>query len=209
MRIRTVLVLAAAAGGGYLAWTLIRPGVRPVRRCAPVMTDLLRSQTERYRPVDAWAAPLGPDETDDADVWAWACFDSMRPAIALLVIRDAIVRFFGGVTWTGPDGFITELRATTGGSAGRSADLGDSSEGGRPPWISLRGDHEVVFGIDDKHLDFRLGIATLDDQVTVTTLFRLHNALGRAYWSVVQLFHPLIVRAMLRQVRVPACERTL
>jgi hypothetical protein len=211
------------------------------------MTDLLRSQTEGFRPVDAWSIPLEPHETDDAQAWAWGCFDAMSPAITLLKIRDAIVRRFGGVTWTGADGFLDDLRATSGASSGQSAsdnadtvagqddddvvasvdsrmnsvgnsvdddvtagnlsdqpgDPGDSPAGRPFPWTSLKGDREVVFGIDDKHLDFRLGIATLNDRVTVTTMFRLHNALGRLYWSVIRLFHPLIVLAMLRRVQVP------
>jgi hypothetical protein len=34
-------------------------------------------------------------------------------------------------------------------------------------------------------------------RVVLTTVVRLHNRRGRAYWALVRPIHPLIVRAML------------
>lgn len=63
---------------------------------------------------------------------------------------------------------------------------------------------EVVVGLDDRHLDFRL-IVTLRPLVSggqaavVTTLVAPHNALGRAYLAAVAPFHRRIVPAMLNR----------
>ena len=63
----------------------------------------------------------------------------------------------------------------------------------------------VVVGLDDEHLDFRAFIDTAPAEgrlrVTVTTVVRTHNLLGRAYLAVILPFHRVIVRAMLEQIR--------
>jgi hypothetical protein len=62
----------------------------------------------------------------------------------------------------------------------------------------------LVAGFNDSHLDFRVivDVATVGagQQVTVTTLVRTHNRLGRIYLATIMPFHRLVVRAMLRQV---------
>lgn len=60
----------------------------------------------------------------------------------------------------------------------------------------------VVLGFDDKHLDFRLVVDSMDGEITGTTLIRTHNLLGRAYLAAVLPFHHLIVPAMLRRAVV-------
>jgi hypothetical protein len=201
MKLRFVLPAAAAGLGGYIGWQLLKPGLREAYRCDPVMTDLLRSETEGFRTVDAWGARIAPDETDDPGEWAWACINITRGTGILLVVRDAFVRAFGGITVTGEGDFLERIH----GQFVRPADQDDQEErDGTSPWISLHADHEIVVGMDDKHLDFRLGLATADGQITFTTLFKVHNALGHVYWSVVRPFHRLLVQAMLRQARVPA-----
>ena len=62
----------------------------------------------------------------------------------------------------------------------------------------------VVVGLDDRHLDFRcvidLGTHQGRQTVTVATLIRRHNALGRAYLATILPFHRLILRAMMNQL---------
>jgi hypothetical protein len=62
----------------------------------------------------------------------------------------------------------------------------------------------LVAGFNDNHLDFRVVVDVAPDgeaqQVTVTTLVRTHNRLGRIYLAVITPFHRLVVRSMLRQV---------
>jgi hypothetical protein len=62
-------------------------------------------------------------------------------------------------------------------------------------------DQEIVLGVDDKHLSFRVGITTGDGQATLTTTVTLLGPLGRLYWLVVRWFHPLVVRATLGHAR--------
>jgi hypothetical protein len=64
---------------------------------------------------------------------------------------------------------------------------------------------QVLLGLDDRHLDFRVAVAVVPlpdagQQVTATTLVRTHNLLGRLYLAVVLPFHRVIVPAMLAQV---------
>ena len=64
-------------------------------------------------------------------------------------------------------------------------------------------DSHVVLGFPDRHLDFRVVVATEprhdETMITVTTLVRTHNLLGRVYLACIKPFHRLIVPAMLRQ----------
>jgi hypothetical protein len=66
-------------------------------------------------------------------------------------------------------------------------------------------DSHVVLGFPDRHLDFRVVVATEprhdETLITVTTLVRTHNLLGRVYLACIKPFHRLIVPAMLRQAR--------
>lgn len=62
---------------------------------------------------------------------------------------------------------------------------------------------ELLLGFDDHHLDFRIAVTVLPaegaQQVTVTTLVRTHNRLGRIYLAAILPFHRLIARALLNR----------
>ncbi|WP_247045194.1 DUF2867 domain-containing protein [Arthrobacter rhizosphaerae] len=64
---------------------------------------------------------------------------------------------------------------------------------------------EALISADDKHLDFRCGVA-LDASrmlLRVTTAVRLKGWRGRLYFLPVRLLHPLVVHAMMaRAIRV-------
>lgn len=63
--------------------------------------------------------------------------------------------------------------------------------------------NELLLGEDDRHLDFRVSLLLRDEgerQVTiVTTVVCFHNALGRAYFTLVRPFHQIIVPALIRR----------
>ena len=70
---------------------------------------------------------------------------------------------------------------------------------------------EVVPGLDDKHLDFRVSVlleaqGPAETRVWVSTAVQFHNAFGRFYFAVIKPFHGLVVRALLRhgQARLAA-----
>jgi len=68
-------------------------------------------------------------------------------------------------------------------------------------------DAQVQLGFDDKHLDFRIwvrrapGTSALSAQLTVTTVVRTNQLLGRVYLEVIKPFHRCIVPAMLNRLR--------
>ena len=63
--------------------------------------------------------------------------------------------------------------------------------------------NEVVLGLDDKHLDFRIWVSVqgMDGgtDVRMSTLVRLHGWPGRIYLAAVMPFHNLLSRRMLRR----------
>jgi len=61
---------------------------------------------------------------------------------------------------------------------------------------------KVILGEDDKHLDFRVSLF-LDKQsntLTVSTVVKIHNWLGRLYFLPVKPFHKLIVPTMMKEM---------
>ena len=71
------------------------------------------------------------------------------------------------------------------------------------PVIERRADY-LLLGFDDKHQDFRVIVRIVSEAdlqtVTLTTVCRTHNLLGRTYLATILPFHRLIVRTLLSQV---------
>lgn len=75
-----------------------------------------------------------------------------------------------------------------------------------------RNEKEILAGEDDRHLDFRISFlyeAREDGAfMTVTTVVKIHNAFGRAYFFLVAPVHRRIVPAMIRAaIRAPTREK--
>jgi hypothetical protein len=77
----------------------------------------------------------------------------------------------------------------------------------------VRGE-EALISTDDRHLDFRCGVAYDAGArlLRVTTSVRLKGWRGRLYFFPVRLLHPLVVHAMMarairRLTRVPASRQ--
>lgn len=60
--------------------------------------------------------------------------------------------------------------------------------------VVTRTENEIILGIDDKHLDFRLSIITDGTHAYSATWVRRNNWLGRIYLAAIMPFHVLIVR---------------
>lgn len=59
---------------------------------------------------------------------------------------------------------------------------------------------EVLLGLDDRHLDFRVAVLTAEPQaLALTTAVRFHNRAGRVYFAGIAPFHRAVVRALLRR----------
>ena len=66
----------------------------------------------------------------------------------------------------------------------------------------------LVAGFDDSHLDFRIVVEIAGDaplrRVTLTTLVRTNNLLGRTYLALITPFHKLVARSMMGRIVEPA-----
>jgi Protein of unknown function (DUF2867) len=64
-------------------------------------------------------------------------------------------------------------------------------------------DDEIVLGIDDRHLDFRIGLIRQDGRLYMSTWVHPHNRWGRAYLALVMPFHILISRGAVARMAGP------
>jgi hypothetical protein len=121
--------------------------------------------------ADAFAVPLPPDAPRDPEAIASRVFHSPPNwVLAAMGVRNALVRAVG---------------LKTPGSTRTGFPLLDRDE------------REVVLGLDDRHLDFRVSVLVEGDTAVVATRVWLRNALGRAYFAPVRIVHPVVVRAMM------------
>lgn len=139
--------------------------------------------------ADAYAMDVPP--ATGARALAEAVFASAPAWVAaLMAIRHAVVAPFGLVA--------------TGRSLERAAALANRA-GDRVGVFPVRAEapDELVLGLDDRHLDFRVSVRILEDagrrRGVVSSRVQIHNALGRAYFAVVKPFHRVIVPAMMRR----------
>jgi hypothetical protein len=127
---------------------------------------------------DAYAVTLPPDASTDPGEWADRLFSD--PPGALRVLLGARDRLVGAVG----------LKRAGGQRAKPFPELARTA-------------NEVVLGMDDLHLDFRVGVhvvpVTDGVRLTVGTVVRFHNAFGRLYFLPVRPAHKVIVRSMLRR----------
>ena len=146
--------------------------------------------------ADAYAAVLPTDVS--ARVFAEAvCSPSPRWVSVLMSLRNTVVRPLGLVATRS----ALEHAATRANGSGARIGI-------FPVLAEAR--EEVLLGLDDRHLDFRVSVRVFDDGSdrlgVVTTLVRFHGLLGRAYFIPVRPAHRLIVPAMLRAAARRLCE---
>lgn len=161
-----------------------RAGVREV----PVPEGGLAATFQHVDYADAYAVALPANV--GARAFAEAVFASSPRWVAkLMALRNAVVR---------PLGLIATPSALKQAAAAAN---GTGERIGIFPVLATAPD-EVLLGLDDRHLDFRISVRVLDDGRTrlgiFTTLVRFPGVLGRAYFVPVRSVHRLIVPAMLR-----------
>ena len=65
----------------------------------------------------------------------------------------------------------------------------------------------LIAGFNDFHLDFRIVVDVAKDaasrQVTVTTLVKTNNLLGRTYLTLITPFHKIVARGMMGRIAEP------
>lgn len=74
-------------------------------------------------------------------------------------------------------------------------------------------ENEVILGEDDRHLDFFVSLLLVPAadglQLSVTTLVRFNEWIGRIYFTAIQPFHRLIVPIMMRAMAARINQRNL
>jgi len=141
--------------------------------------------------ADAYSIELPPGTTQDPERLARFVFAHVPGwSRALMGLRDLLVAGLGLKTGA-------QLSAITPEQAAQRVGFFK---------IYARRPGEIVLGEDDKHLDFRLSLlcspspATAQGRrLTLSTVVRCHNRLGRTYIAVIAPFHRLITRACLRR----------
>jgi len=69
--------------------------------------------------------------------------------------------------------------------------------------IDQRNQHEVILGLDDSHLNFRISILTTGTEAYCATWVHCNNRMGRIYLAAIMPFHVLIVRNAVSQIWRP------
>ncbi len=59
-------------------------------------------------------------------------------------------------------------------------------------------EHEIIAGEDEKHLDFRVSVLKNEGILTISTLVHYNNWFGKLYFFIVQPFHKIIVKSMMK-----------
>lgn len=137
--------------------------------------------------IDAFRVELGPRQLSAREACTRMMLDGPRWIDALTRLRNILVKPFGlktsGEGAPAPHGMI-----------GLFPVLSETPE-------------RLIAGFDDYHLDFRVVVDVAGDaadrRVTLTTLVRTNNLLGRAYLALIVPFHKLVARSMMGDMAEP------
>ena len=146
-------------------------------------------------------APLPHDALPGAD-WADAWRVGVdQPFASAREAAEAIIENFPA--WTGAMMALRQILVAPFGLKGRP---GSGDRIGIFPVVS-ESRQQLVAGFNDRHLDFRI-VVDLEEQagkpeqaVTLTTVIKRHNLLGRIYLVAVMPFHRAIISTALRRIR--------
>ena len=61
-------------------------------------------------------------------------------------------------------------------------------------------ENEMILGLDDSHLDFRISLISDGQNVTMSTWVKTHHIGGKIYLNAIMPFHKLIVRSSVARV---------
>jgi hypothetical protein len=141
---------------------------------------LLTPGLPRAEYADAFSTALLAGDPETVDGWALLSLDAVPTWIAVaMALRNALARSLG-------------LKAARRGT-----------ERTLPFPELARTANEILFGIDDLHLDFRVVLRVDQGRATFATSVQVNNAVGRAYWTVVRRIHPVVVASLLQSMPLP------
>jgi len=80
----------------------------------------------------------------------------------------------------------------------------DASPGFDLAPVLFSDENEIIMGMNDKHLYFRLSVLKMNEtnasKIYLSTVVRFNNVGGKIYFAVIWPFHRLIVPTMLRKL---------
>jgi hypothetical protein len=159
---------------------LAEPAVLRARhgRLSPRVSALMGSTMSSVDWCDAFWVELPPGSPDDPLYWRDLLFGTggSRRLSGVMRLRDLLARRAG------------LKNASTGNGASYP--------------VLARDEREVVVGLDDRHLDFRVALLVRpfgSQRLVVTTAVRRHNRFGRAYFAVVKVPHLVLVPRWVRR----------
>lgn len=82
--------------------------------------------------------------------------------------------------------------------------LGLQGGGGFRNLVSERNDEEIILSKNDRHLDFRVSVfcSAPEDgwqDISVTTVVKFNNLMGRIYFIGIWVFHKILVKGLFRK----------
>ena len=138
--------------------------------------------------MDAFRVDVGATNVNAREACTRMVLNGPRWVDALVHLRNILVRPFG--LKTSGDG-----APAPGGLIGLFPVLSETPE-------------RLIAGFNDYHLDFRIVVDVAKDavsrQVTVTTLVKTNNLLGRTYLALITPFHKIVARGMMGRIAEPA-----
>lgn len=161
--------------------------------------------------ADAFRVRVDPRRFPDVGSFARALLGQHAPSwiVAAMRVRDAVVGTLFGLKTARA---AIRRSSSSADRSRREASLEPGARTGIFRVLERRAD-EVLLGEDDRHLDFRVSIfyerRGSDAFVTVSTLVRFNNALGRVYFLPVRPVHGLVVPAMMRRALAQAGSPTI
>ncbi|MGB7303601.1 MAG: DUF2867 domain-containing protein [Burkholderiaceae bacterium] len=96
--------------------------------------------------------------------------------------------------------FLLQIRALVTAPFGLSSDGPSAPDKLGPFPVESEDGHELIAGFNDKHLDFRVSVMSLNGQVFLATWVHTHNIGGQIYLRLILPFHVLISRNALARV---------
>ena len=151
--------------------------------------------------ADAYQTPDPHPDASALQTWLDVVARTPGWTQALMAVRNKLVRLAGLKDL----GQLHDVH----GRRPNPHDAGSYRQGDRVGIFLIRhlGEHEVVMGQDDRHLNVKVSLCkrVVDGQsmVALSTVVHIHNALGQAYMAVVTPFHRAIVQSMLRRMAAP------
>jgi Protein of unknown function (DUF2867) len=138
--------------------------------------------------IDAFRVDIGAAALNAREACTRMVLNEPRWIDALVRLRNILVTPFGLKT-------SGEGAPAPGGLIGLFPVLSETQE-------------RLIAGFDDSHLNFRIVVDVSGDpasrQVTLTTLVKTNNVLGRTYLAIITPFHKLVARGMIGGISEPA-----